>query len=189
MASERSRYGLLVSVLGAVLLVVSVFLPWYELSLTPDGARFAANFTDGLARQFGNESLQHLAAGLHGNLTSLSGQQIAALSAHQTLHDLNVVLLALAAIALVDALVMLARAAGPAPVASGGRMISLVGVIAALCVSYRMSVPPVPAGGVVALTLREGSWLALLGSLMMVLGPIWPRVSLGPASGGELIRV
>ena len=39
-----------------------------------------------------------------------------------------------------------------------------------------------------ALTLREGSWLALLGSLMMVLGPIWPRVSLGPAHVDALIR-
>ena len=49
--------------------------------------------------------------------------------------------------------------------------------------TYRMAAPPVPAGGLVALSLREGSWLALLGSLMMVLGPIWPRVSLEPAHG------
>ena len=187
MASDRSRYGLLVSAVGAVLLAVSVFLPWYELSLTPDGANFAANLAQGLTGQFGNESLQHLVAGLHGNLASASGQQLAALSARQTLHDLNVMLLVLAGIALFDALATMARAAGPAGM-TGGRMISLVGVLAAACVAYRMSVPPVPAGGLVALTLREGSWLALLGSLMMVLGPIWPRVSLGPAHVDALIR-
>jgi hypothetical protein len=55
-------------------------------------------------------------------------------------------------------------------------------------VIYRMAQPPVPAGGMVALSLREGSWLALLGSLMMVLGPIWPQVSLEPAQAGALIR-
>jgi len=187
MASDRSRYGLLVSAAGAVLLAVSVFLPWYELSLTHDGASFAASLGQGLEGQLGNESFQHLVAGLHGNPAVASGQQLAALSARQTLHDLNVMLLVLAGIALFDALVTMARATGPAGV-SGGRMISLVGVLAAACVAYRMSVPPVPAGGLVALSLREGSWLALLGSLMMVLGPIWPRVSLEPAHGGALIR-
>ena len=193
MASDRSRYGLLVSAAGAVLLAVSVFLPWYELTLTPDGASFAANLAQGLAGQYGNESLQHLISGVHGNLASAGGQQLAALSARQTLHDLNVMLLVLAGIALFDALTTIARAAGPAAVGGGGgggggRMVSLVGVLAAACVAYRMSVPPVPAGGLVALTLREGSWLALLGSLMMVLGPIWPRVSLGPAHVDALIR-
>ncbi|HTY97126.1 MAG TPA: hypothetical protein VMB91_08810 [Solirubrobacteraceae bacterium] len=191
MASDRSRYGLLVSAAGAVLLAVSVFLPWYELTLTPDGASFAANLAQGLAGQYGNESLQHLISGVHGNLASAGGQQLAALSARQTLHDLNVVLLVLAGIALFDALTTIARAAGPAAVGGGGgggRMVSLVGVLAAACVAYRMSVPPVPAGGLVALTLREGSWLALLGSLMMVLGPIWPQVSLEGAPGSTLIR-
>ena len=187
MASDRSRYGLLVSALGSVLLAVSVFLPWYSLSLTPDGASFAANFTQDFARQYGNESLQRLAAGVHGNLVSLSGQQIAAFSAHQALHDLSVVLLVLAGIALLDSLLTLAR--GSASAAGGtGRLVALAGVIAALCVTYRMAAPPVPAGGLVALSLREGSWLALLGSLMMVLGPIWPQVSLDTAPGGNLIR-
>jgi hypothetical protein len=189
MASDRSRYGLLVSALGAVLLAVAVFLPWYALSLTPAGASFAANAVQSLAGQFGNESLQQLAAGVHGNLVSLSGEQIAALSAHQVLHDLNVVLLVLAGIALLDSLLTLARGTVPAGTGTGtGRVVTLVGVLATVCVIYRMAEPPVPAGGLVALSLREGSWLALLGSLMMVLGPIWPRVSAEPAHGGALIR-
>jgi hypothetical protein len=187
MASDRSRYGLLVSALGSVLLAVSVFLPWYSLSMTPDGASFAANFAQDFARQFGNDSLQQLAVGVHGNLVSPSGQQIAALSAHQALHDLSVVLLVLAGIALLDSLFTMARSAAPAG-AGTGRVVALVGVIATVCVAYRMAAPPIPAGGLVALSLREGSWLALLGSLMIVLGPIWPQVSLGPAPGGSLIR-
>jgi len=186
MASDRSRYGLLVSALGAVLLAISVFLPWYAVNLTPDGATFAANAIQGLAGQFGNESMQQLAAGVHGSVAAMSGHEVAALSAHQVLHDLNVVLLVLAGIALLDALMTLARGTGSA---GAGRTIALVGVLAAVCVIYRMAEPPVPPGGLVALSLREGSWLSLLGSLMMVLGPIWPRVSLEPAHGASLIRV
>jgi hypothetical protein len=188
MANDRSRYGLLVSALGAVLLAISVFLPWYAVNLTPDGATFAANALQSLAGQFGNGTLQQLAASVHGGVSSLSGQEIAALTAHQVLHDLGVVLLVLAGIALIDALMALARSAAPAG-AGAGRAIVLVGLLATVCVIYRMAEPPVPAGGLVALSLREGSWLALLGSLMMVLGPIWPRVSLEPAQGGALIRV
>ncbi|HTQ69501.1 MAG TPA: hypothetical protein VMI13_12510 [Solirubrobacteraceae bacterium] len=188
MASDRSRYGLLVSALGAVLLAVAVFLPWYGLDLTPAGAGLAANLTQGVAGQLGGETLPQLAAGVHNGLASLSGREIASLTAHRALHDLNVVLLVLAGIALLDALVTLARGSGPAH-AGVGRGIALVGVLAAVCVAYRMAVPPVPVGGLVALTLREGSWLALLGSLMMVLGPIWPRVSVEHAHGSALIRV
>ena len=41
MVGERSRYGLLVSALGAVLLAVSVFLPWYGVSFTANGIALA----------------------------------------------------------------------------------------------------------------------------------------------------
>ena len=176
MASDRSRYGLLVSALGAVLLAVSVFLPWYALSMTPAGAAFASHAAQSLAAQYGNDSLQQLAANLHGPLAALSGHQLAAVSAHQVLHDLNVVLLVLAALALFDALLPLAR--GGAGIGRGaGEVAVLLGAIAAACVLYRMVSPPVPDGGLVALSLREGCWLALLGSLMMVMGGMWPRVT------------
>jgi len=51
----------------------------------------------------------------------------------------------------------------------------LLGVIAGLCVLYRMFVPPTPSGSLLAVSLREGSWLALLGSLAMIVGGLWPR--------------
>jgi hypothetical protein len=37
MAGDRPRYGSLVSALGAILLAVSVFLPWYGVSFTAHG--------------------------------------------------------------------------------------------------------------------------------------------------------
>jgi hypothetical protein len=38
MTSERSRYGLFVSALGAIILIVSVFLPWYSAASTAPGS-------------------------------------------------------------------------------------------------------------------------------------------------------
>jgi hypothetical protein len=42
-------------------------------------------------------------------------------------------------------------------------------------VLYRLVDPPVPAGEYLATSLRPGAWLALLGSLAMVAGGLWPR--------------
>jgi len=111
---------------------------------------------------------------LHGSLTGLTGQQLGAVSAHEVLKDMNVLLLILAGLAILDALFPLARAASVVPDGAGGAVV-LLGLVACVCVLYRMLVPPTPAGNVVALSLREGPWLALMGSLMMVVGGIWPR--------------
>jgi hypothetical protein len=43
-----------------------------------------------------------------------------------------------------------------------------------------MIAPPTPGGDIISLSLREGAWLALLGSMMMVLGGLWPRASAIP---------
>ncbi len=59
------------------------------------------------------------------------------------------------------------------------------GGLACACVIYRMIVPPTPAGGIVSLSLREGPWLALLGSMMMVLGGVWPRTFSLSSSSSE----
>jgi hypothetical protein len=78
-------------------------------------------------------------------------------------------------LALFDALLPLAR--GGRDRARGGRVAVLLGAVAAACVLYRMVSPPLPDGGLFSLSLREGCWLALLGSLMMVMGGMWPRVT------------
>lgn len=141
MVGERSRYGLLVSALGAIALAVSVFLPWYGLSFTTAG---------------------------------LPGRQFAVLSATQELADLGVVLPMLALLALLDSFIPLVRAASPVPAGSGASVL-LLGGLAAACVLYRMIHTPAPAGELLAVSLREGAWVALAGSVAMIAGGLWPR--------------
>lgn len=147
MVGDRSRYGLLVSALGAIVLAVSVFLPWYGVSFV----------------------------GHH---------RLATLTAQDALGGLHVLLLVLAGLALLDALFPLARAASAVPDGAGGSVV-LMGALAAACVLYRMVDPATPAGELVSLSLREGAWLALLGSLTMVAGGLWPRRVPLPAPGWE----
>jgi hypothetical protein len=173
MGSDRSRYGLLISALGAILLAVSVFLPWYGLSLTASGLALVQQSAEQLASQFGNASLQAYVGAQHTSLAALGGQDFAAVSAHQVLKDLNIVLLLLAGLAILDALIPLAR--GGAVPEGGGAAVVLLGGLATVCVAYRIVSPPSVVGGLVALSLREGAWLALVGSLAIVAGGLWPR--------------
>jgi hypothetical protein len=177
MAGDRPRYGLLISALGAIVLAVSVFLPWYGVSFTADGLAFAQQAGDQAAAQFGNATLQSYMGEFHANLSSLAGHQFTALSAHQALKDLNVVLLLLAGAAIVIALLALAGAGFSSASAPDGHRAPLVllGVLAAACVLFRIVDPPTPAGNFLALSLREGAWLALLGSVAMIAGSLWPE--------------
>jgi len=145
MACDRSRYGLLVSALGAIVLIVSVFLPWYEVAFS-----------------------------LHAGTGAVAGHQVATTTAHRALRDVNVVLLVLAGLAILDALAPFAPTGRPLPGGAGGSVV-LLGAVAAAFVLYRMLAPPAVGVGVVELSLREGAWLALLGSLAIALGGMWPR--------------
>ena len=51
---------------------------------------------------------------------------------------------------------------------------ALVGVLAVICVLFRMLVPPAPSETVIALSRSWGIWLALAGSIAVVLGDSWP---------------
>ncbi len=146
------------------MLAVSVFLPWYGVSFTAAGIAIVQQAGDQIASQFGNGSLQSLMGAFHHQVGSLAGQQFTALSAHQALHVINIVLLVLAGLAMLDAILPLARAEVSLPAGAGGSVVVL-GTLAAICVVYRMLHPPTPAGELVVLSLREGAWLALLGSL------------------------
>ena len=172
---ERSRYGLVVSAFGAVALAVAVFLPWYSLSFTAGGAAYVEQVGRQLVGEFGNATLQAHLGGLHGVLSGAVGQPLVAVSAHQSLHVLSVVLPVLAGLALLDTMLALARPAS-AP-AGAGASVAVLGGLATALVAYRMLVPPTPGGGLLSLSLREGAWFALLGSLMIVLGALWPRVT------------
>ena len=86
---------------------------------------------------------------------------------------LNVVLLIVGRARLLDALLALAvrvglrrrRIAGPRRCSARSPPRSCV---------YRMVDRPSPAGDLLSLSLREGAWLALLGSSAMVVGALWP---------------
>jgi hypothetical protein len=187
MPGERSRYGLLVSALGAIVLAVSVFLPWYGVSFTAAGIAGVEQVGDHLVAEYGNANLQGDLSAFHGSLAGLAGQQVTALSAHQVLRDMNVILLVLAGLALLDALFPLARAASAVPNGAGGSVV-LLGGIAAICVIARIVDPPTPAGGGISLSIREGAWLALLGALTMVIGGLWPRAAAAGERSEDHIR-
>ena len=56
--ASRQRYGSLVSAIGAILLLVAVFLPWYGVSFTAHGVALAQQAGASFAAQFGNSALQ-----------------------------------------------------------------------------------------------------------------------------------
>lgn len=174
MSADRPRYGLLVAALGAIVLAVAVFLPWYGLSLTAGGAGYVQQMESQVVGQFGNAALQSYLGGLHASVSALAGHQLAAVSAHQALKNINVVLLILAGLAIVLALLPLARSGSLVADGGNGASIALLGAVAVVCVGYRMVVPPNAADGLLALSLREGAWLALLGALAMIAGGLWP---------------
>jgi hypothetical protein len=179
MAEDRPRTGSLVAAIGAALLAVSVFQPWYSVQLTASGVASAQQEIDNLAVQYGNTALQSQARGLGSSFGALAGRQVATLSAHQALKYLHVALLILAAVAFVLALLRLAGASQPTQ-ASGGQ-IALIGVVATLCVLFRMVDRPVAPEEVFSLSLSWGAWLALGSCLAIVVGGVWPRHT-GPAN-------
>jgi hypothetical protein len=186
MVGDRSRYGLLVSALGAVLLAVSVFLPWYGLSFTATGIAYVQHVGDQVVAQYGNASLQGYLAPFHAGVSSLAGQEFAAVSAHEALKDISVVLLIISGLALLDALFPLVRTISLPD--GAGASLALLGSVATACVLYRLIERPVPAGGLVAMSLREGTWLALLGALMLLAGGLWPRGSAGASPNDTRVQ-
>jgi hypothetical protein len=173
MESSPPRYGLLLSALGSIVLAISVFLPWYGVSLTADGVGYAQRVSSQVVSEYGNAQLQSYAGEVHTSIGSLAGHQLEAVSAHQALKQINVLLLIAASVAILLSLVSLAR--GKDPNTSGGGMsIAGLGLLAGALVVFRMIDPPNPASSLLSLSLREGAWLALAGTVAMVLGGIWP---------------
>jgi len=120
-------------------------------------------------------------AGARGAHAGVSASRVAAtVDAFHALPGMTVVLLVLGALAMLDVTAPVVRTRGPLPGGAGGSLV-LLGAIAAAFTLYRMIDPPTLAGGAYATTLREGAWLALMGSLTMMLGGMWPRY----AASGE----
>ena len=140
---SRSTYGLLVSALGAVLLAVAVFLPWYGVSFNAHAIAAAEQAGEQFAAQYGNAALQSHLGSLHASLAGLADHEVFALSAHQALSTLNVVLLIIAGLGLLIALLALA---GPASASSEANRVplALLGLLGAGASSSAWSTVPRP---------------------------------------------
>jgi hypothetical protein len=188
MVEDRLRLGSLISAIGAALLAVSVFLPWYGVNLTAGGAASAQQALNNVAQQYGNATLQAQAKAVGLGFGAFTGHQLTTLSAHQALKYLHVILLILAGIALLAALLRLAGASQPTP--TGGRQIAFVGLLATVCVLFRMVERPAPLEQVFSLSLSWGIWLALASSVAVVIGSLWSALTSSPnRSAGTLVTV
>jgi hypothetical protein len=176
MSGDRPRYGQVVSALGALLLAIAVFLPWYGVSFTSSGLAYAQKVGNQVASQYGNATLQSYMSSLHTKLSGYVGHDFVSLSAHQALKTLSVVMLIAAGVGCAIALFALA---GSAAAEANRGALALLGAVAGACVLYRMLAPPAPAGELLALSLREGAWLALIGAVAMVAGALWPARPIG----------
>jgi hypothetical protein len=126
----------------------------------------------------------------HAPLRALPGHSLTILGYHQALPVMKTALLLLAGLALLDAVLPLLRLAPTVP-GGAGSGVALIGSVAAAFALYRILVPPAVAGELVS--LREGPWLALLASLTVILGGLWPRqagvfaVSEAPVAGAWIV--
>ena len=168
MNDDRAPFGLLISALGAAVLGISVFLPWYGVSITASGAASAQQELATVAQHYGNANFQTGASQLGAAFSSLAGHQLASVSAHDVSKDISRILLVLAVVSLLAALLRLAGVTGLFD-ASGGQ-IALAGGTAAVLVLYRMLERPGAQSNLVSLSLGWGIWLALLGAAAIVAG-------------------
>lgn len=180
MSDDRPRYGPLIATASAAVLAVSVFLPWYGVNLTANGTAAFQQEAAKLATQYGNAALQSEVGSLNAKVGTLAGQQVATVSARQAFKYLSVVLLLLAGVAFLLALLRLVGSPGPAMAGEGS--LAALGILATLCVLFRIAEPPSTPGGeeYFSLSLHYGAWLALVSSLGLLLGGLWPRGSGSP---------
>jgi hypothetical protein len=174
MVDGRSPLGFLVAAVGAAVLAVSVFLPWYGVSITASGAASAQQELATAAQQYGNASFQTQANEVGAQFSTLAGRQLATVTAHEALKDLSPLLLVLAGLALLASLLRLAGFGG---LEAGGGQLALAGTAAALCVLFRMLSPPGAQTDLVSLSLSWGIWLAVLSAATIVAGGLMATTS------------
>ncbi len=150
------------------MLAISVFTPWYGVSITASGAATAKQELTFVAKQYGNATLQARANRISAEFDALAGRQLATVTARQTMGRASTIILALAGIALLASLLRLADMRGVLR-ASGGQ-VALVGGLAAAIILFRMYWRPDPAATYVSLSLSWGIWLAWVSATVVVAG-------------------
>lgn len=161
MTVTRASGGLLFAVVGAAVVALATYQPWYSVSLTPAGASSAQQQLTAVAQQYGSPALQ--AAARHAN--AVAGRPVGTVSARQSLRIVNKMLLFLAGLA---ALLAVLRLAGL--LEGNGGTIAFLGLAMALCTLFRLYQPPNPAPGYITMSLSWGGWLSLLGAAAVVMG-------------------
>jgi len=68
--------------LAPALLALSVFLPWYSVTITASGAAYAQQSLNSVAEQYGNATLQDTANTVGAQFTALAGHQLGRTIAH-----------------------------------------------------------------------------------------------------------
>ncbi|HEY2353999.1 MAG TPA: hypothetical protein VGH79_03760 [Gaiellaceae bacterium] len=159
MDHDHAPVGLLISALGAAVLAISVFQPWYGVSITATGATTAQQQLAAVAERYGNATLQAQAHTVGAQFESLTGRQLFTVSAHQTMGHVSTILLVLAGIALLASLLRLANLRGL--LYATGSQIALLGGMAALVVLFRMLLRPAAATSSISFSLSWGIVLAL----------------------------
>ena len=170
MIDLRSKAGPAAAVMGSAVLGVSVFLPWYGLTLTDSGVAAAQQGVDQAFQSSNDTNLQGLAGNLKQSFSALAGSSFGTVSAHQALKVISLILLILAAIAFVTALLRLAHGA---PFRPSGQ-VAVVGATAAVFVLFRMVVKPQSIGDYLSVSLSWGAWVALASCVAIVVGALWP---------------
>ena len=160
MDDDRAPVGLLISALAAVVLALSVFAPWYGVTVTASGAAAAQTELATAAKEYGNANLQRQANILKAEFGSIVGRQVATVTARQATKRESLILLVLAGVALLASLFRLANMRGL--LFATGSQIALLGGLAFAVVFWRVLVRPGAAVDLIALSPSWGIWLALL---------------------------
>lgn len=168
MADARSGgVAPVVAVTAAAVLALSVFLPWYSITITASGAAYAQQALTNAAAQYGNATLQGEVNALGSTFASAAGHRVATVTAHQALKNISVVLLLLAGLSFVGGLVWLT---GSSAIEVNGGQVAAVGVVATLLVLYRMVARPGSVLDAFSFALDWGAWVALFSALAIVAG-------------------
>lgn len=158
MTNEGAPVGLLVAAIGAAVLAVSVFTPWYGVSLTAAGVAQAQQEISAAAQEYGNPALQAKLSEVSARANSLVGRQLFTVSAHRALKR-SWLLLLIAGVAFLAALLRLADMRGLFYTTGG--QIAAMGFVAFLLVlgstTFGPALPPT-----IGLSLQWGIWLALV---------------------------
>lgn len=168
MVDDRAPFGLLIAALGAAVLAVSVFAPWYGVSITSSGVATAKQELALVASAYGNSNLQTQSNEIGARFNTLAGHQLMTVSAHQTMKHVSEILLALAGVALLASLLRLGDMRGL--LMASGSQVALFGALAAAVISFRMLWRPHDGANFISLSLSWGIWLALLSSAVVVVG-------------------